>query len=264
MKAGDSLDSEARDRFQREYWKDRAANQKDVNLKSIADPTQRIAEKDFILANIPSGSKVLEIGCGSGYMTEFVATVSDDLFCIDIEQEMIDAAKARVSKESQSGIRWQVCSFHDFPETEKFDVVISSRVFINFPSLSLQKSGLDKVRRLLASGGRFLFLEGHVSAFDFINQAREYLGLEGIQPSPVNLYLNTDFFAHMKKQGFTLETTFENGLYDALTRVLVPALEKAATIHEKQKVAFDWISAVDWRNIESYSRVAGGKFSIFP
>ena len=259
---GDRTVTEELDAIQREYWRNRASSIKDLELKSIADPTQRVGEMRFILERIPSGSRVLEIGCGSGYMTSKLAETASELVCIDIQEEMINASRLMVPENLHSKVKWVCQSFHDFKDEQKFDVIVSSRVFINFPSRQLQITGLDCLKSNLKEKGMLFFLEGEESAFGHLNNSREKLGLTRIQTSPINLYLDKEFFDTLGKIGFQLEDRFDNGLYDAITRILVPALDTAEDLKSKQNLSFEWIESIDWADLSKYSRVAGGLYKL--
>ena len=248
------------DAIQREYWRDRATNIQDLELKSIADPTQRIGEMKFILDRIPSGARILEIGCGSGFMTSKLAEVASKLVCIDIQEEMINASKSMVPAHLHSKVQWICGSIHEFQDEVEFDIVISSRVFINFPSRELQVEALNVVKNSLKNEGSLFFLEGEESAFEHLNNSREKLGLPQIEKSLINLYLDPEFFENLQKSGFSLVERFDNGIYDAVTRVLVPALDNVSDQKSKQRVSYEWINAIDWSNLHQYSRVAGGQF----
>jgi ubiquinone/menaquinone biosynthesis C-methylase UbiE len=250
------------DEIQREYWRERATQIQDLELKSIADPTQRIGEMKFILDRIPAGARILEIGCGSGFMTKELAIKASELICIDIQDEMINASKLMVPDSLHSKIKWICKNFHDFKADSEFDVVISSRVFINFPSRELQESGIGVLKNILKKDGLLFFLEGEDSAFIHLNKSRELLQLPKIEMSHINLYLDNSFFDKLTREGFELKEQFDNGLYDAITRVLVPALDRATELKDKQRISYDWINSIDWRNIEKYSRVSGGMFKL--
>lgn len=248
------------DLFQRNYWTERARSIADWDLKSIADPSQRVPEKDFVLEKIPELSKVLEIGCGSGFMTQFIAQKAEHVTAIDIQDDMLSAARDRVPADLHHKIEWATRNFHEMKSSDAFDVIVSARVFINFPSLDSQFAGLDLLRQNLRVGGSLLFLEGNATAFEFLNDSRDKLGLEPVAPSAVNLYLNPDFFCQIEEKGFKLEQRFDNGLYDAVTRVLIPALDGATSTLEKQHISLNWIKSIDWDNLHRYSRVGGGHY----
>jgi len=254
--------TEELDALQKEYWRNRATSINDFELKSIADPTQRIGEMEFILKHIPRGLRILEIGCGSGYMTSKLAEIASELTCIDIQEEMINASKLMVPKNLHTKVKWFCEGLHNFKNARKFDVIVCSRVFINFPSRHLQITGLDSVRSNLKDGGMLFFLEGEESAFIHLNISREKLGLTQIKKSPINLYLDKVFFNELGKRGFKLQEKFDNGLYDAITRVLVPALDSLEDLKSKQRQSYEWIQSIDWKDLSKYSRVTGGLYKL--
>lgn len=78
-------------------------------------------------AGLGPGAAVLEIGCGTGQLTEQLAASGFRLTAIDIGPSMIAAARRRVPA---AGVSFQVTSFEDLAAADaSFDLVISSAAF---------------------------------------------------------------------------------------------------------------------------------------
>ena len=78
-------------------------------------------------AGLSPGAAVLEVGCGTGQLTERVASSGFRLTAIDIGASMIAAARQRLAG---AEVSFQVTSFEDLAAVDaSFDLVISSAAF---------------------------------------------------------------------------------------------------------------------------------------
>ena len=116
---------------------------------------------EFITATAGLGSRaaVLEVGCGTGQLTEQLACSGSRLTAIDIGPSMIAAARRRLTG---AEVSFQVTSFEDLAAVDaSFDLVISSAAFHWIdPEVAFSKSA-----RLLRPGG-WLALLGTEEHYD--------------------------------------------------------------------------------------------------
>lgn len=107
----------------------------------------KIVEFVATTAGLRPGSAALEIGCGTGQLTESLARLSLDLTAIDIGPSMIEAARRRLAN---SGVCFNVSFFEDFTAPENsFDLIISGTAFHWIdPEVKFRKSA-----NLLRPGG---------------------------------------------------------------------------------------------------------------
>jgi len=98
-------------------------------------------------AGLGPGAAVLEVGCGTGQLTERLASSGFRLTAIDIGASMIAAARQRLAG---AEVSFQVTSFEDLAVVDaSFDLVISSAAFHWIdPEVAFSKSA-----RLLRPGG---------------------------------------------------------------------------------------------------------------
>jgi ubiquinone/menaquinone biosynthesis C-methylase UbiE len=111
---------------------------------------------EFIVATaaVSEGSTVLEVGCGTGQLTESLAAFGLNLTAIDIGPAMIACARHRLDG---PGISFQVTSFEEFTAAESsIDLIISSAAFHWVdPEVKFSKSA-----RLLRPGGWLAVVDG--------------------------------------------------------------------------------------------------------
>jgi ubiquinone/menaquinone biosynthesis C-methylase UbiE len=104
-------------------------------------------------AAVGAGSEVLEVGCGTGQLTQSLACYGFRLTAIDIGPSMVAAARRRLDG---SALSFQVSSFEDFAAADaSFDLIISGTAFHWVdPEVMFRKPA-----RLLRPGGWLALLE---------------------------------------------------------------------------------------------------------
>lgn len=104
-------------------------------------------------AGLGADSAVLEIGCGTGQLTQRLACFGFRLTAIDLGPSMIKAARRRLA---DSAVSFQIASFEDFAAPDaSFDLIVSGTAFHWVdPEVQFRKSA-----RLLRPGGWLALLE---------------------------------------------------------------------------------------------------------
>ena len=114
---------------------------------------KRVAQR---LMNDITGSpnRVLEIGCGSGQLTSLLLSAQQDahIDAIDVSPRMITEAIGKAPHHAR--VRWHVVDFLNFSSEHKFDLITSASALHWIHPI---ESVLERVRRLLAPNGRFIF-----------------------------------------------------------------------------------------------------------
>ncbi|HPJ70201.1 MAG TPA: class I SAM-dependent methyltransferase [Candidatus Mcinerneyibacteriales bacterium] len=113
------------------------------------------AEKDlFLMCAAPKrGEKVLDLGCGTGHYSLFLAQRGCDVIGVDISEPMLKFARKK-SEMSGLSVRWVNTSLKELPfDEESFDLVCSVTAFefLNDP----RKAAL-KAWSLVKKGGRLV------------------------------------------------------------------------------------------------------------
>ena len=118
------------------------------------DYIQLIA-KDNLLKNKLEpfkNKKILEIGCGIGRITEFLADNFAEVFGIDISEEMIESGKKRLA--NKNNVRLAATDGLTFPFPDSiFDLVFSFIVFQHMPDIATIRKNVEEIARVLKSGG---------------------------------------------------------------------------------------------------------------
>ncbi len=88
------------------------------------------------------GKKVLELGCGSGDLTEGISHFADRIDAIDFSSEMLEIAKARLSNHLDK-IHWHYLAAENFESIHKYDLICAGQSLqwmawdVLFPKLRL-------------------------------------------------------------------------------------------------------------------------------
>jgi SAM-dependent methyltransferase len=101
---------------------------------------------------IRPGARALELGCGTGEFTRRVAPAGSRLVALDLSQELLARARAKVP----AGARFVRGNAERLPFPDgTFDVVFGCSILHHLEV----EAALDEVRRVLRPGGRLVFSE---------------------------------------------------------------------------------------------------------
>jgi ubiquinone/menaquinone biosynthesis C-methylase UbiE len=140
--AFESEEQRRRRRHQRALF-DGAAKLYDASRRGYP---KEIVEFMVARAGLRAGSAVLEVGCGTGQLTEQLVRYGFAITAVDIGASMIAAARRRLG----TSVRFEVVAFEDFEAGEAtFDLVVSATAF-HWVDPDVK---FDKPSRLLRPGG---------------------------------------------------------------------------------------------------------------
>src|SRR5689334_16051035 len=75
------------------HWNQRARTEADAAKVNIADTVQRDLELQFIFKHLDRSSRVLEVGCGNGYVTSQLRERVAQVDAFDYAENMVARAK---------------------------------------------------------------------------------------------------------------------------------------------------------------------------
>jgi predicted acetyltransferase len=112
-----------------------------------------------------SGLSVLDIGCGSGLMTHFLAETLGEtgkIVAIDNQENQINAAKQACPSHLQSMIDWRVGNIYELDRlNETFDLIYCRFVLHH---VHRPRFALSQIAKVLKPGGIYIGIEGIVNA----------------------------------------------------------------------------------------------------
>jgi SAM-dependent methyltransferase len=121
----------------------------------------------------PVALRVLEIGCGAGRMTRFLAETFGEVYGVDVSGEMIRLAQDRLSHlrnvyfKETNGVDFAV-----FPE-DFFDVIFSAYVFQHAPDPQVIESNIRDAYRVLKPRGVFKFVVSAIKHADYVQMQKD-------------------------------------------------------------------------------------------
>jgi len=125
----------------------------DSNHRRRMQKPEKIIER----SGIRKGMKILEIGCGSGAFTTFIARVvgsKGKVYALDIQPRMLEQLKRKLKKSDNrdiKNIKFTLSSAYDLPFSDNFlDLVYMITVFQEIPD---KVKTLEEVKRVLKTGG---------------------------------------------------------------------------------------------------------------
>ena len=97
-------------------------------------------------------SSILELGCGTGYLTLELLALGHRLTGVDLSQEMLDALRQKIPEALKNRFTFKVSGVEDFLETdtESYDAVVLSALLHH---LYDYESTVQKICKKLTSGG---------------------------------------------------------------------------------------------------------------
>jgi SAM-dependent methyltransferase len=213
------------------HWNDRALNEKDRAAVNIADVTQRELETAFVLEHLRPADRILEVGCGNGFLTGILRERVAHVDAFDYSENMVAQAIALYGDKNNR-------FFHDNvlqPARWRgpYDAAVCVRVLINLRDLAEQKRAVDNIASALKPGSRLILVEGFSDGFGELNRLRERVGMKPLKPAAINFYSTVGELRPHIDASFVTEAEFHSGCFDLLTRVVYPALvgEENATGH---------------------------------
>jgi len=134
-----------------------------LRLNDQAETLDNIIHNDTIF---PSGSIVLEAGCGVGAQTKIIATKNpnSNFISIDLSEDSIREAKELGNSLGINNVEFEQADIYHLPyKDETFDSVIICFVLEH---LHNPKQALHELKRVLKNGGTMIAIEGdHGSTF---------------------------------------------------------------------------------------------------
>jgi demethylmenaquinone methyltransferase/2-methoxy-6-polyprenyl-1,4-benzoquinol methylase len=141
------------DRLMQDYYAARAPEYDSVYLKP-----ERQADLRAIEQWVPSkfvAARVLEIACGTGYWTQFIAPVALHVTALDAARETLDIARARVPG---TNVEFLVGDAYDPPLQAGFDAAFCGFWFSHVPR-ARQREFLAGLNAALRPGARVVMLD---------------------------------------------------------------------------------------------------------
>lgn len=123
---------------------------------------------------VKPGERVLDVGCGTGQLTDEIASSGADTVGIDFSPEMIAAARKNFPR-----LKFELLDVAAMPFAGDFDAVFSNA---SLHWVSDQKGAIAAISRCLKPGGRFVFeMGGHGNLEQIWSASKQALREFGVE-----------------------------------------------------------------------------------
>lgn len=135
------------------YFDERAANWNEQ--AEPAGPKHLMVAQ---LAGVHKGSRVLDVGCGTGIMERaYLELEAASIIALDLSEEMLARARTDFADVDPERLRFECRDILDFTSDEPFDVMV---IYNAYPHILDKKALVKATASLLVPGGRFLVAHG--------------------------------------------------------------------------------------------------------
>ena len=205
------------------HWNERALTESDDARVNIADTVQRDLELQFIFSQLPADARVLEVGCGNGYVTRQLRERVRHVDAFDYAENMVARGRANYGETNNRFFHASVLDSNSC-EAGAYDAIVCVRVLINLRDGREQASAIDNMAGWLKPGGKLILLEGYTDGFGALNELRRKCDLPDLVPAAINFYSSIAELKPVIERSFTIADEFHTGMFDFLTRVVYPRL----------------------------------------
>jgi ubiquinone/menaquinone biosynthesis C-methylase UbiE len=148
-----------------------------------------------LLGNV-KGKKLLDAGCGEGYLTRYYAQRGANATGVDISEELIKISR-NLTEEAKIDASFQVGDICNLDlQDDKFDLILCNLVLLNIPCFN---DALTEFYRILKSGGVLVFSIVH-PAFNFYGPGSWEMGEKDTQTRRrKGLYFKVDHYFEEKE-----------------------------------------------------------------
>ncbi len=226
----------------RRFWDNEAAELGESPAATIRDLHFRIHELHTLLALLPWGERLLDVGCGTGFGTLCLSRRSRETVGVDFSPDMVGWAQRLLSDAQYRdtlGIRYSplwpvvppagrvrfavgdVLALGD--DLGTFDVVTGQRILINLPSHEDQLRALEQLRRRVGVGGALFLVEATLQGHATTDAFRARFGLSPLEKYWHNCYVDEARFGSWAGCGWVVESVLSFDTYALLSKVVYPA-----------------------------------------
>lgn len=126
---------------------------------TVYDKPERRADIAFLREYLPSrfaGLEVLEVACGTGYWTQFIAPAAKAMTSTDVTDEPLARAKTRPGTEK---VRWRRADAYSLPASLGWFDAAFAGLWISHVPVQRRRAFVESLHRHLAPGSRVVFMD---------------------------------------------------------------------------------------------------------
>lgn len=226
----------------RRFWDNEAAELGESPAATIRDLHFRTHELHTLLAVLPRGERLLDVGCGTGFGTLCLSRRAAETVGLDFSPDMVAWAQKLLSDPhyldalgrrhsplwpvgpAAGWVRFAVGDVLALGgDLGTFDVVTGQRILINMPSHDDQLRALEQLRGRVAVGGVLYLVEATVQGHATTDAFRARFGLSPLEKYWHNRYVDESRFDSWERSGWLVKRVLAFDTYALLSKVVYPA-----------------------------------------
>lgn len=135
----------------------------------IEGPT---SAEQYLLNSLPDGSSILDVGCGTGRISVYLAERGYQVTGVDVSERLLSVAREN-SKKKRQDIRFYSSEGINLPYlNEEFDAILAIKVLCYIPTRELRNEKLKEFYRLLKPSGTCIITQNIVPD-EYIDDAKD-------------------------------------------------------------------------------------------
>lgn len=204
--------------------------------------------------------KLLDVGCGNGYMTVEYAKIIDAVTGVDYMAKFIEEAKKRhITDDNIDKLHFQIANALELPFKDNiFDTVIFSRTLINLESLEDQWKAIAEAKRVLKKSGILIMVEVSIQGMKALDNMRTMFNIEPMKKHWHNTYLDKSKLLQYLKTDFKIIEDKNFGIYCLISKIVHSLL--VAPEEPKYGAKINSIAAVVGEKIMDFDGSASHQF----
>jgi len=107
-----------------------------------------------------NGKNILDIGCGSGELTNKLADTAEKVVGLDFSEKWIEHCNNNYKRDNLSFVQGNAANLKEFPD-QYFDIIIMNMVLPNIYKVADMEKIFSEIKRVIKVSGDFIFSDLH-------------------------------------------------------------------------------------------------------
>ncbi|MGN0329408.1 MAG: class I SAM-dependent methyltransferase [Lachnospira sp.] len=188
--------------------------------------------KDILATiNVKPGMRILDLGCGSGYLTFPIAKINEDAHVIglDIVTDTLEKNTGKALEMDIKNLKFISYDGITFPfENDSFDLVVTRYALHHFPQI---KKSIREVARVLSCNGLFFVSDPRPNDCDITRFVDDYMQLK--KDGHIKFYTKDEWVQICRDCNMNLIQSFDSEIRFPKKKSTAEGFEEVLARHEK-------------------------------